>query len=449
MIGIGGTSMSGIAQILHSWGIQVTGSDRAESIFTKELEEKGIKVYYHQGKENITNNYDLVVYTAAIKEDHEELLQARNLGIKTMERGEFLGEVTKLFPKTIGISGTHGKTTTTAMTSKIWIDANLDPSIQVGAHLSFLNGNYRVGKSPYFIIEACEYCDSFLNFDIESAVVLNIDDDHLDYFKTIENTRNSFQKYVSKVKSEGVLILNQDDEYCYELRNYTKAKVITIGSKNADYTYRNVAYNTQGYPTYDLYYQNEYLDKISLSVPGMHNIYNSLSSIALSRFYGISLDQIKESLAQFHGASRRLEYKGLFKGARVYDDYGHHPTEVEAVAKSIQEMDYHKSFVIFEPHTYSRLISHLEDFASSLSMFDEIIIYKIYAAREENLFHISEDDLKEELQKLGKSSSVIKDFASIKEYLENNIHESDIVITLGAGEITKLSEILTKEESKC
>lgn len=446
MIGIGGVSMSGIALILHSWKIEVIGSDKNHSLYTQELEEHGIPVYYNQVKENITKDLDLVVYTAAIPKNHEELMQAKELGIQTMERGEFLGELTKLFPKTIGIAGTHGKTTTTAMISKMFVDSSLDPSIQVGAHLDFLNGNYRVGKSPYFIIEACEYCDSFLNFEIESAIVLNIDNDHLDYFKTIENTIKSFQKYISKVKKEGVLILNKDDKYYEVLRKSTTANVITIGTVDADYSYKNIRYSDAGYPTYDLYYKGEFLESITLSVPGVHNILNSLASIALSRFYGIDIHQIQDALKTFHGASRRMEYKGIFKGAKVYDDYGHHPTEVEAVAKSIHQMPHKESYVIFEPHTYSRLSAHLEDFAKSLSMFDNIIIYKIYAAREQNTYQIEERNLKDKLTLLGKDSIVIKDFEEIGKYLEQRVQKDDLIITLGAGEITKLASLLTKEE---
>ena len=448
MIGIGGVSMSGIALILHSWKIAVIGSDKNHSLYTQELEEHGIPVYYNQVKENITKDLDLVVYTAAIPKNHEELMQAKELEIQTMERGEFLGELTKLFPKTIGIAGTHGKTTTTAMISKMFVDSSLDPSIQVGAHLDFLNGNYRVGKSPYFIIEACEYCDSFLNFEIESAIVLNIDNDHLDYFKNIENTVKSFQKYISKVKKEGVLILNKDDKYYEELRKNTTANVITIGEYDADYCYKNIRYDNHGYPTYDLYYKGEFLSSITLSVLGVHNILNSLASIALARYYGIDIQQIQESLKTFYGASRRMEYKGMFQGARVYDDYGHHPTEVEAVAKSIHEMPHKKSYVIFEPHTYSRLSVHLDAFAKALSLFDNIIIYKIYAAREQNTYQIEESHLQEKLSLLGKDSTVIKDFNEIINYLKPRVQEEDLIITLGAGEITKLSSLLTKEEEK-
>ena len=233
MIGIGGISMSGIAEILKEWKYEVSGSDRVESNQTKYLEEHGINVYIGQKKENITKDIDLIVYTAAIKADNPELIEANRLQIPSMERGAFLGEMTKLFSKTIGIAGTHGKTTTTSMVSSVFLAANLDPTIQVGAVLDLLKANYRVGKSPYLIIEACEYKDSFLNFHQESAIVLNIDNDHLDYFKNMENMEKSYHEYVSKLPENGVLVLNIEDEKCRNLADYTRATVVTVGKSNA------------------------------------------------------------------------------------------------------------------------------------------------------------------------------------------------------------------------
>ena len=277
MIGIGGISMSGIAEILKEWKYEVSGSDRVESNQTKYLEEHGINVYIGQKKENITKGIDLVVYTAAIKADNPELIEANRLQIPCMERGAFLGEMTKLFSKTIGIAGTHGKTTTTSMVSSVFLTANLDPTIQVGAVLDILKTNYRVGKSPYLIIEACEYKDSFLNFHQESAIVLNIDNDHLDYFKNMENMEKSYHEYVSKLPKNGVLVLNIEDERCKNLANYTKATVVTVGKSNALWTYDNVTYNEEGYPSFDVYYQDKFQKRFSLQVTGEYNILNSLA----------------------------------------------------------------------------------------------------------------------------------------------------------------------------
>ena len=445
MVGIGGISMSGIAEILKKWNYNVWGSDWARSGQTDWLENNGIKVNIGQVKENITDEIDLVVYTAAIKQDNPELVRARELGIPTIERGDFLGEITKLFKDTIGIAGTHGKTSTTSMVSYSFLEANLDPSIQVGANLKVLNGNYRVGNSDYFIIEACEYCESYLRFKQRSAIVLNIDDDHLDYFKNIDNIKKSFEKYVSLLPSDGYLVLNRDDERCYDLRNSTKAKVITVGKDNkADWYYDNVSYDDDGYPTYDAYYKGELKGTISLRVTGLHNVFNSLCCIALCNEYGIDINIIAKALLKYDGASRRLEYKGMFNGAKVFDDYGHHPTEINATVMGIKNKKYNESWVVFEAHTYSRLVAHLKEFAQSLVHFDHIIIIDIYAAREVNTYNITEDDLIKEINKLGKEAIHISNHADVVKYLKDNVKEGDIILTLGAGNVTKIASLLVK-----
>ena len=440
MVGIGGISMSGIAEILKKWNYNVWGSDGMKSGQTEWLEKNGIKVNIGQVKENITDDIDLVVYTAAIKEDNPELVRARELGIPTVERGDFLGEITKLFKDTIGIAGTHGKTSTTSMVSYSFLEANYDPSIQVGANLKVLDGNYRVGNSDYFIIEACEYCESYLSFKQRSAIVLNIDDDHLDYFKNIDNIKKSFEKYVSLLPSDGYLVLNRDDERCYDLRNSTKAQVITVGKDNkADWYYDNVTFDDDGYPTYDAYYKGELKGKITLKVTGLHNVFNSLCCIALCNAYGIDIDVVAKALLKYDGASRRLEYKGMLNGAKVYDDYGHHPTEINATIMGIKNKKYNESWVVFEAHTYSRLVAHLKEFAQSLIHFDHIIIIDIYAAREVNTYNISEDDLIKEINKLGKEAIHISDHDEVIKYLKDNVKEGDLILTLGAGNVTKIA----------
>jgi len=329
------------------------------------------------------------------------------------------------------------------MVSLCFLTANLDPTIQVGSCLSNINGNYKVGNSDYFIIESCEYKDSFLNFHEKSAIVLNMDNDHLDYFGTFENIKKSFKEYVSHITN--VLVLNGDDKNVVELALHSKAKILTFGlSENNNYYAKNIEFNELGYPSYDLYKNKEYIDRINLSIVGIHNVINSLGCVALCDYYNISIEDIKKGLNSYKGAARRFEYKGEFIGATVYDDYGHHPTEVEAVSNSILNKKYNKSYVIFEPHTYSRVKNHARDFAKSLINFDNIIIADIYAAREINEFNVSEEDIIKELKNLGKDSIHISDYEDIKEYLKNNVEENDLILTLGAGNITKLSELLTK-----
>ena len=446
MIGIGGISMSGIAHILTKWGYNVTGSNNESNSMTDELIKNGIKVYIPHDYNNINNSIDLIVYTAAIKDDNPELIHSKELNIETMERGEFLGELTKLFNDTIGISGTHGKTTTTSMVSECFLEANLDPTIQVGSVLKSINGNYRVGNSDYFIIEACEYKDSYLNFEQKSAIVLNIDNDHLDYFKNFNNIKKSFKEYVSHLPKNGLLIINGDDKNCLELALNTKAKVLTYGFKNTNnYIAKNISFNDLGYGEYDLYKKDEYVDHINLSVVGKHNISNSLACVALCLNYGIDIKHIKEGLISYTGAGRRFEYKGVFNGAKVYDDYGHHPTEVKAVSDSILNKKFNKSWVIFEPHTYSRVKNHAVDFAKSLVNFDNIIIVDIYAAREINTYNVSENDIINELKKLGKNGIHISDYNEIKKYLNERVNKDDLILTLGAGYITKLSDLLVND----
>ena len=443
MIGIGGISMSGIAEILANWGIKVSGSDRVESPQTIYLQKHGINVKIGQKKENITADLDLVVYTAAIKEDNEELVEARRINLPCIERGAFLGELTKLFSKSIGISGTHGKTTTTSMLAKIFVDAQLDPTIQVGAVTPFLNANYRVGKSPYFIIEACEYADSFLNFTLESAIVLNIDNDHMEYFKTMENMEKSYQEYVSHLNENGLLVLNSEDERVKNLAKYTKAHVITVG-ENGEYKAKRISFNKEGCASFDVYQNDKYLAHIKLGIPGEHNVLNSLCAIALARFYNISITTIVSSLASFNGAERRMEYKGMFMKAKVYDDYAHHPTEVLATAKTVIKKSYNESWAVFECHSYSRMKDHLDAFASALKRFDHIIVANTYAAREENVYGVSEDDLIAVLKKMGKDARHIKTYDDIMSFLKENVKENDLIITIGAGTITNLAKTLVK-----
>ena len=443
MIGIGGVSMSGLAYILKSWGFVVSGSSNVGSSTIDKLINDGIKVSIPHSETNINSNIDLVVYTAAVKENNPERIRAKELNIPTLERGEFLGELTKLFNDTIGVAGTHGKTTTTSMVSECFLSGNMDPSIQVGSTLNTIGGNYRVGKSDYFIIESCEYSDSFLNFHEKSTIILNIDNDHLDYFKTFDNIKKSFQKYVSHITK--YLVVNGDDENALELKNYSTAKCITFGlNENNNYYAKNIAFDDNGYPNYDLYKDGEFIDKIELSIVGKHNVLNSLGCIALCDNYGVSIDAIKKGLKNYTGAGRRFEYKGIFNGAKVYDDYGHHPTEVEAVSNSVLNKKYNDSWVIFEPHTYSRVYNHSLDFAKSLLKFDNIIIADIYAAREENIWGVSSEDIVREITLLGAKAIHISDYEDIKTYLSNNVKENDLIVTLGAGNITKLASMLTE-----
>ena len=447
LIGIGGVSMSGIAEILHSCGFIVTGSDTAQSENTDRLLKKHIPVKIGHDLEGLEKS-NLVVYSAAIKKDDVELIRAKELNIPTIERGTFLGILTKAFKNTICISGTHGKTTTTSMVALCFLEAGKDPSIQVGAYLKQLDSNYRVGKSDYFIIEACEYVESYLKLFPKAEVILNIDNDHLDYFGSLENIVTSFSNYVKLIPENGLLVINFDDENCRKIAKYTNAKVLTYGIKNenANFVARNINFNNNGFPTFDVYYNNNFFKTITLSIPGIHNVMNALACIAVCYNYGLEREDIKNALLKYTGAHRRFEFKGSFNDVNVYDDYGHHPTEIIATAQALKQKKFNQSWVIFQPHTYSRTKNLLNDFANALINFDNIIVTDIYAARETNTYNISSKDLVDKITSLGRKALYIQDFNEIVKYVKENAKSGDIVLTLGAGTVTNIGPMLVDQE---
>ena len=330
------------------------------------------------------------------------------------------------------------------MVSLAFLESNQDPSIQVGAILDEIDGNNKVGNSEHFIIEACEYVESFLKFSPKSAIILNIDNDHLDYFKTFENVKKAFVKYVGLLPDDGYLVLNGDDENCLDLQNHTKAKCITYGitNKHTDFFAVNIMFDDNGFPKFDVYHNDTFYSRIKLAVPGMHNVSNCLACIAMCHQYGIIPEDIQNALVDFTGADRRFEYKGLVNGAKVFDDYGHHPTEIVATAKSLMNKKYNKSWVVFQPHTYSRTKNLLEDFAKALLNFDNIIVVDIYAARESNTYGVTSKDLVDKIHSLGKQAKYIPEFDDCVTYLKNNVRENDIVMTLGAGTVTQIGPML-------
>ena len=447
LIGIGGVSMSGIAEILHACGFIVTGSDASQSENTDRLIKNHIPVKIGHDLENL-EKANLVVYSAAINKDDVELVRAKELNIPMIERGTFLGILTKSFKNTICISGTHGKTTTTSMISLCFLKAGKDPSIQVGAYLKQLDANYRVGKSDYFIIEACEYVESYLKLFPKVEVILNIDNDHLDYFGSLENIVTSFSNYIKLIPDDGLLVINWDDDNCRKIAKYTNAKVLTYGIKNenANFVARNIVFNNNGFPTFDVYYNNTFYKTITLSIPGMHNVMNALACIAVCYNYGLEREDIKNALLKYTGAHRRFEYKGSFNDVNVYDDYGHHPTEIIATSNALKQKKYNKSWVIFQPHTYSRTKNLLNDFAKALINFDNIIVTDIYAARESNTYNISSKDLVDRITSLGRKALYIQDFDKIVKYVKENAKPGDIVLTLGAGTVTNIGPMLVEQE---
>lgn len=449
-IGIGGVSMSGLAEILKNDGFTVSGSDMKESDTTKSLEAGGIKVFYGQVASNISDDIDFVVYTAAIHPDNDEFVEVQRRNIPLLTRAQLLGQLMDNYNYSVAVAGTHGKTTTTSMMSYIMLEAGTDPTISIGGHLKEINGNIRVGNSEYFVTEACEYTNSYHEFKPYASIILNVDNDHLDFFKNIENIAASFATFATKTREGGALIVNGDMKYRDQIVDAVKdrdIKVFTFGKNPGnDFEARNIHLNELGNAAYELYIHGEDKGEVTLSVTGEHNAVNSLSAIAASLYIGISLEDIKEGLRKCHSADRRFQYKGTTEsGVIIIDDYAHHPTEISAslaVANSVKKAEL---WVAFQPHTYSRTMAHLKDFAKALSVSDHVLLADIYAAREVDDGSVSSKDLEKELKNLGCDAVYLGSFEEIKKYFKNNSKHNDMLITMGAGNIDSLGvELLQK-----
>ncbi len=441
LIGIGGASMYAIAAMLKNDGKHVTGSDMQESEHTKYLESIGISITIGHNID-VIKNADLVIYTAAISDDDPELSYARANHIETVDRSIFLGEYTKNYENLICISGTHGKSTTTSMLASIFLEANYNPTIHIGASLKKIKGNYYIGNKKYFILEACEYVDSFLHFHPTSEIILNIDNDHLDYFKNIENIKKSFQKYINLLPKNGFLVINNDDINIKDLDIHHK-NVLTYGIQNhANIMAKNIQYSSLGFPTFDVYYNDEYYDTITLNVLGKHNIMNALAVILMSMNYQIDKSIIKKALKEFTGVGRRFEYLGEYKKAHFFDDFAHHPTEIASTYESSKAIKHHQSWAVFQSHTYSRTYEHLQEFADILSKFDHIIICDIYPAREKNIWNVKEEDLVNLIKEKNTHVIHIPTYEQITQYLKENIEPDDLVITVGAGPINQVAQMI-------
>lgn len=443
-IGIGGISMSGFAELLHSAGFTISGSDAKESKITKHLECKGITILYGQRASNITKNIDLIVYTAAISSDNPEFMAAKAMNLPMIDRAEMVGQVMKNYETAIAVSGTHGKTTTTSMVSHILLEAKLDPTISVGGILKAIDGNLRIGNSGYFVTEACEYTNSFLKFNPLISIILNIEEDHMDFFKDIHEIRASFSAFAKRLPENGLLIINDEIEHHEEIYEGLSCNVATYGfnKDTCNYAAINTGFNELGYGYYDLFINGELVDHIQLSVVGMHNISNSLAAIAMAYHLGISKEAMKAGLSSFQGTDRRFEYKGEVGGVTIIDDYAHHPTEIEATLKSAQRYPHNKTWCVFQPHTYTRTRAFLKEFAQALSHADYIVLTDIYAAREKDPGDISSKDLLRELNELGVSAYYFPCFDDIENFLLEHCTNGDLLITMGAGDVVKVGESL-------
>ncbi len=440
--GIGGISMSGLAEILLDRGFQVSGSDRMKSPLTDILEEKGATVYIGQRAENITEDIDCVVFTSAIHPDNPEYQKTRSLGLPTLTRAELLGQLMHNYACPIAVSGTHGKTTTTSMISDILVAADADPTISVGGMLDTIGGNIRVGNSPYFVTEACEYTNSFLSFFPKVALILNVEEDHMDFFHNLQEIRDSFRHFAELLPSDGLLIINGDIPNYQELTKNLSCKVITIGKANCDYVPADISYNAFGHISANI--RNAvYGDfSITLTLPGEHNLYNAMAAMALSDYLNIDRTIALKALNIFKGSKRRFEYKGSLGSVNIIDDYAHHPTEITATLTAARNYPHNQIWCVFQPHTYTRTNAFLDDFAKALSLADKVVLADIYAAREINTIGITSKDLQEKIQNLGKECHYFSTFDDIEKFLLENVIHNDMVITMGAGDIVKVGENL-------
>ncbi len=419
-IGIGGIGVSAVARIMLAWGKEVSGSDRAKSEIIDELAKLGAKIFFEHNEANVEDGVDLVVYTIAVNKDNPELNKAIKLGIKTLSYPEILGVISQK-KYTIAISGTHGKTTTTAMIGKILKDAELDPTIIVGSLMKEFNSNLVIGKSDYFVVEACEYRRSFLNLNPRIIVITNIDNDHLDYYKDIEEIEVAFKEFVSKLKEEDYLVCNKKDDKLKDIVKDVSCKVV-------DYSENDVS-------------------DLKLKVIGNHNLENAKAAISVSKILNIKYEIAINSLENFHGTWRRFEYKGKTKnGAIVYDDYAHHPTEIKATLSGARSLFKDKKItVVFQPHLYSRTKILIDEFAKSFKDADSVVVSDIYAAREIKDESVKAADLVNKINDYEKKEKAkyIGNFQKIKNYL-NNLNSNDVIITMGAGDIYNISDDLIK-----
>ena len=434
--------MSGLAEILLGAGFTISGSDMKESSLTQHLESLGAKIAYPQSADNITKDIDLIVYTAAIRSGNPEFDAAVASGIEMMTRAVLLGQIMDNYSRSIAIAGTHGKTTTTSMISQILLEGSEKPTVSVGGILEAIQSNVYVGNSDIFVTEACEYTNSYHSFYPKYNVILNVEADHLDFFKDLDDVRASFKKFANNTKDDGILVINGAIDNLDYFTEGLKCKVITFGiTKDCDIYPEGIEY-VEGKASFVPVYNNKKYDRVTLSVPGDHNITNALAAIALSVEIGVDYNDVIVALKKFHGADRRFQFKGKFNGADVIDDYAHHPTEISASLAAARKYPHNRLIVVFQPHTYTRTLSFLKDFAKALSAADLVILADIYAAREKDVYGISSLNVVEELKNYPCESLYLGSFEEIEKYLKKNIVNGDMLITMGAGDVYIVGENL-------
>ena len=436
-VGIGGSGMSPLAEILHSLGYTVTGSDVNESDNVARMRRLGIPVLMPQKAENV-GAVDLVVYTAAVSADNPERKAAGERGIPLMERAKLLGALSRCFPRTVAVAGTHGKTTTSSMVSQILLQAEHDPSVFIGGRLPLIDANGHAGKSDVFVCEACEFKDHYLEMTPAVSILLNVDADHLDYFGSLDNVIASFRRFAAQ--TTGTLIINNEDENTRRaVEGLTHADIVRYGySLDCDWSAQNVTVHDGAYGCYDLYRHGEKIAAISLGVPGEHNVLNSVAAAAAAHLCGATAEEIAAGLSAFHGAGRRFEFLGTVKDITIADDYAHHPTEIVATLNAAKAMPYARVWAIFQPFTFSRTARHLDEFAEALSIADKVVVSDIMGSREQNEWNVSSKQITDQID----GAHYLATFDEISRFVAENAKPSDLILTMGGGDVYKCARMI-------
>ncbi len=449
-LGIGGIGLSAVAEILLDRGYIVSGTDIHPSKVTRHLEYLGIKVYTSHEPENV-EGVDAIVYSAAVSDENPEVKRAKELGIPLFSRAEVLGMIMDDYENSVAICGTHGKTTVTSMTSLILRNANYKPTILVGGNLPQINGNVEIGGTKYFVTEACEYMDSFLQLRPSIGVILNIDSDHLDYFKDMEHIVRSFSTFVEQIPPHGIIIAFGDNPFVRSILKDHDNKITYGYSESNDFYAENIRFNENGYPIFEIWNAGNKVAELELKVPGEHNVLNAMAAFVTTSYLGVDAKTIASTLYDYSGTNRRFDYIGTTeKGVKVIDDYAHHPTEIKATLAAARNVKHNKLWLIFQPHTYTRTKALFDEFVDAFMDTDVVILTDIYAAREKDVYNISSYKLVNAIKAKHPEKPVyyVKDFEDIAKYIEKFAGKDDIVMTMGAGDVYKVGDMLLHKEEK-
>ena len=438
LVGIGGVSMSPLAEVLHKMGVTITGSDMNDSATVEHLRSLGIPVAIGHRAENV-QGADLIIRTAAVHDDNPEIAQAHAQGIPVFERAQAWGSIMRGYKNALCISGTHGKTTTTSMCTHIIMAAQMDPTVMIGGTLPLLGSGYRVGHGDTIILESCEYCNSFLSFFPTVAVILNIEADHLDFFKDLDDVEHSFRAFADRVPENGVIVANADDASTMHTLEGETRPVLTFGLEEGDVHAANLTWN-RGLPTFDIIYRGEVFTRVGLRVPGEHNVKNALAAAAAAISLAVSPKAVSEGLNAFRGAGRRFEHKGTYNGAEVFDDYAHHPGELQALLSATRTLGYERIICAFQPHTYTRTKALFDNFVKVLRQPDITLLAEIYPARETDNLGISSQNLADQIP----GSIYCPTLEDVTVRLKELAQPGDLILTVGAGNIYTAGEALLR-----